>query len=414
MTLRFIRLSFAIRVLCLAPLCLTAASAAYAEDNLNPAVAKSLEAAGNALSAHNYTEAMQCVTTADGVSGKTDYDSYVIEQMRGAIAAQSGDRAVMQSSYDKLIASSRTPRDTKAQLLQAEATVAYTAKDYAAAAVGFERYLKQIGPNADIEKYLIQAYYLQKDYANAARVQKKLIDETLQAKKLPSENELLMLASCQTQLKDAAGQMHTYTLLATYYPKPDYWAQLLHSLVVNDRLPSALQLDVYRIRLAAGNLKQASDFIDAAEVATQVGLPKVGLAFLSQGNALGVLGKGPGADREVKLRNFINAAADRKQASIAADEASALKAKSGDQLLLVGYNYVSFGQADKGLSLMKQAIEKGVTDSDIAHLRLGEAQVDAGHTADAIATFQTVGGDGAAHDIAALWILKLKVAPANK
>lgn len=34
---------------------------------------------------------MQDVTTADSVSGKSDYDSYVIEQMRGAIAAQSGD-----------------------------------------------------------------------------------------------------------------------------------------------------------------------------------------------------------------------------------------------------------------------------------------------------------------------------------
>ncbi|MCH4090869.1 hypothetical protein [Acetobacter sp.] len=408
MSLRFIRLSFAIRVLCLTPLCLTTLSAGRAEDNLNPAVAKSLEAAGHALSAHNYAEAMKDVTTADSVSGKSDYDSYVIEQMRGAIASQSGDRAVMQTSYDKLIASSRTPRDTKAQLLQAEATVAYTAKDYPAAAAGFERYLKQIGPNTDIEKYLIQAYYLQKDYANAARVQKKLVEETLKAKKTPSENELLMLASCQTQLKDTAGQMHTYTLLATYYPKPDYWEQLLHSLVTNNRLPPALQLDVYRIRLAAGNLKLPADFIDAAEIATQMGLPRVGLDIMSQGYTLGALGKGAGADRELKLRNFISAAADKKQASIAADEASAVKAKTGDQLLFVGYNYVSFGQADKGLSLMKQAIEKGVVDADMARLRLGEAQMDAGQTANAIATFQTVAGDNAAHDIAQLWILKLK------
>ncbi|BCI67810.1 hypothetical protein AA0242T_1074 [Acetobacter aceti NRIC 0242] len=410
MTLRFIRLPFAIRALCLAPLCFTAVSIGHAEDNLNPAVAKSLEAAGNSLSAHNYTQAMQDVTTADSVSGKSDYDSYVIEQMRGAIAAQSGDRAVMTSSYDKLIASSRTPRDTKAQLLQAEATVAYTAKDYPAAAAGFERYLKEIGPNADIEKYLIQAYYLQKDYANAARVQKKLVDETLKAKKLPSENELLMLASCQTQLKDTAGQMHTYTLLATYYPKPDYWEQLLHSLVTNNKLPPALQLDVYRIRLAAGNLKQPSDFIDAAEIATQMGLPRVGLDIMSQGYTLGVLGQGAGADRQVKLRNFISAAADKKQASLATDEATAAKAKTGDQLLFVGYNYVSFGQADKGLSLMKQAIEKGVADVGMARLRLGEAQMDAGQTANAIATFQTVEGDSAAHDIAQLWILKLKSA----
>lgn len=409
MVLRFSRLPLAASLLCGLALAPVLPGAAHAADELSPSVSKPLAAAESALSAKNYAKAMEAVKAADAVSGKSSYDSYVIEQMRGAIAAQSGDVATMTEAYDKVIASSRTSKEQKAQLLQAEATTAYTAKDYPRAAAGFERYLKQVGPNAAIEKYLVQSYYLQKDYANAGRIQKQLIEETLKAKKVPAENDLLMLATCQTQVKDTAGQMHTYVLLATYYPKPDYWAQLLHALVTNNSLPPALQLDVYRVRLAAGNLTQASDFLDASEIAVQAGVPKIGLDIMTAGYNAGVLGKEPGAARQAKLKDFIAAAVEKKKASIASEEATAVKAPTGDALLTVGYNYVTLGQADKGLGLMQQAIDKGVRgDINIARLRLGEAQLDAGRAGDAVTTLGTVEGTNGAKDIAQLWILKTK------
>lgn len=400
-------LSLSVLLLCGIFYAVGGVSAASAADDLTPAVAKPLEAAEKALAAHQYGPAMDAVKNADAVSGKTSYDSYVIEQMRGAVAAQSGDLATMGSSYDRLIDSPRTTRAQKAQMIQAEATAAYTAKDYPRAVTGFERYLKAIGLDADIEKYLIQAYYLQKDYANAGRIQKQLVDETLRAGKKPAENDLLMLAACATQTKDSSAQMHAYTLLATYYPKPDYWAQLLHSLVTNSRIPPALQMDVYRVRLAVGNLEKASDYVDAAEIATQSGLPRIGLEFLSQGYTSGVLGKGPGADREARLRSFISAAAEKKRASFAGDEEAAQREKTGGQLLTAGYNYVTFGEAEKGLSLMRQALSMPLPDVNIARLRLGEAQMDAGQDAAAIKTFRTVEGDNGARDIAQLWVLKL-------
>ncbi|NHN89611.1 tol-pal system YbgF family protein [Acetobacter conturbans] len=408
MALRFSRLPLALSLVAGLSLSSALTGVACAADDLSPSVSKPLAAADSALSAKNYAKAMEAVKAADAVSGKTAYDSYVIEQMRGAIAAQSGDVATMTDAYDKVIASPRTSKEQKAQMLQAEATTAYTAKDYARAVTGFERYLKQIGPNAAIEKYLVQSYYLQKDYANAGRIQKQLVEETLKAKKVPAENDLLMLATCQTQVKDTAGQMHSYVLLATYYPKPDYWAQLLHALVTNNSLPPALQLDVYRVRLAAGNLTQASDFLDAAEIAVQSGVPKTGLDILTQGYAAGVLGKDPGAARQAKLKDFIAATVEKKKASIAADEAAALKAPTGDALLTVGYNYVTFGETDKGVGLMQQGIAKGVRDVNIARLHLGEAQMDAGRTADAVTTLRTVDGTNGAKDIAQLWILKIQ------
>ncbi|WP_243429647.1 tol-pal system YbgF family protein [Acetobacter sacchari] len=408
MSFRFSRLTLlAGAVFCL-PVSLATAPMASAEDALSAKVGKPLQAAQSALAAHNYPKAMAAVNEADAIKGKSDYETYTVAQMRAAVAAQSGDAPAATSAYDTLIASSRTPKDAKAQMMMAEATMAYTAKDYPQAVKATERYLKQVGPNAQMQTLLVQSYYLQQDFKNAARVQQDMIDADIKANKVPPESQLQLLATCQTQLKDTGGMTHTYVLLAKYYPKPEYWAQLLHGLETNSKLPPALQLDLYRIRIAAGNLTATADFMDATEIAMQAGLPQVALDIMNQGYALGALGKDAGAAREAKLKALVVKTIDDKKASIAADEAAAEKAPSGNALITVGYNYVTFGQADKGLALIKKGIAKGPFDVNVAKLHLGLAQVAAGKTADAIATFNSVEGDNGARDIAQLWALKLQ------
>ncbi|GBR03694.1 hypothetical protein AOE01nite_29920 [Acetobacter oeni] len=410
MSFRLSRMALLASAMFCLPLSVSGLSSAQAADTLSPAVGKPLQAAQTALAGHNYSKAMAAVNEADAVKGKNDYESYTIDQMRAAVAAQSGDVAGATAAYDKLIASSRTPKDAKAQMLMAEATMAYTAKDYAHAVPAIERYLKQVGPNAQMETLLVQSYYLQNDFKNAARVQQTMIDETLKAKKVPSENQLQLLATCQSQMKDTGGMTHTYVLLATYYPKPEYWALLLHGLVTNPKLPPALQLDVYRIRLAAGNLTSTGDFMDATEIAMQMGLPQVALNIMNQGYTAGALGKDAGAAREAKLKALVVKTVEDKKASADADAAAAVNAPTGNALITAGYNVVTFGQVDKGLDLIRQGIAKGPFDINVAKLRLGEAQMDAGRSADAIATFDTVDGDNGAKDIAQLWALKLKSA----
>lgn len=384
--------------------------AAKAEDVLGADVGKALQQAQSALSAHDYAKAMAAVNAADAVKGKSDYESYTITQMRAAVATQGGQLGEATAAYDKLIASARTPKETKHQMLMSEATMAYTAKNYPSAIKAIERYQKEVGPNATLDTLLAQSYYLQKDYPNSIRVLKQQIEQEIKAKKTPPEAQLQMLGASATALKDSGTSTHAYVLLATYYPKKEYWALLLHELIVNPRIPPSLQLDVYRIRLAAGNVSQARDFMEMTEIAMQSGMPQLALDLMTQGYQANVLGQGAEAPRQARLKAMVEKSVADKKASIAADEAAALKQKTGDDLLTVGYNYVTFGQADKGLPLMQQAMTKGVADVNVARLHYGLAQLAAGKKADAIATFKTVDGGSGAQDIAQLWVLKLSAA----
>ncbi|MFT8657320.1 MAG: hypothetical protein ABF785_11565 [Acetobacter papayae] len=378
-----------------------------AADTLTPAVATALHDAQTALASHAYDKARQAVDQAAAVSGLSAYDDYVITQMRAAVATQAGDTATAIAAYEKLMASSRTPASARNQMLMSEATMAYTAKNYAAASSAISRYLKVAGPNPQMQLLLVQSLYLQRDYAGVLRTVGPMVNADIAAGRKPGESVLQMQAASAVALKDADTASQAYAMLARYYGKKEYWALLLHELVTRSTIPDSLQLDVYRIRLAAGDSLQARDYMDMAEIALQQHLPQLACDLMSQGYTAGVLGTGAEAPRQARLRAMAEKAAADRKATSAADEQAALAQSGGDALFLVGYNAVLSGQAEHGLALMQQAITKGVSDPAVASLHLGLAQLQANQPKEAAATLGHITGKGPVYDIAQLWLLRL-------
>ncbi len=377
-------------------------------DPLRPAVGKPLQAAQVALRKRDFAAAMRDVNAADAVRDKTPDETYVIAQMRAAVAQSSGDVAASISADDVLIASPRTSAAERTRLLMAEAGLAYTAHDYARTVTALERYFKAGGNDPQMHTLLIQSYYLLKDYPHAAQAQARQIAMEERAGQKPTENQLQLLAAVQQQSRDLNGFNATMVKLVQYYPKPDYWANLMQGLRTNPNVPERLQYDVDRIRLAVGLLTSTADFMDMAELAVQQGYPMQAQKVMAAGYASGALGRDAGAPREARLRALIDQTAAAKKASLASDEAAAKAAPDGNALVAVGANAVDAGQAAQGLALMQAGIAKGgLVSVDDARLHLGLAQMDAGLKADAIRTLQTVGGTDGAADMAHLWILEI-------
>ncbi|GAN52819.1 hypothetical protein [Tanticharoenia sakaeratensis] len=386
---------------------------ARAADELSMAVGKPLQQAQTALAARDYTKAMAGVNAADAVAKKTDYESYTIAQMRAAVAAQSGDTASAIKAYDVLIASPRTPAANKPQMLQAEISMAYSAKNYPQVVTLAQQYLKKYpDTTGNVGTTLVQAYYLQNDYANAAKAQQAQIDAEAKAGKKPTENQLQFLATCYTRLKDSSNETHAFVQLVQYYPKPEYWANLIHGLMVNPKIPPQLQFDIERIRLATGVLRNPSDYMDMTERAVQAGLPQLALKLMNQGYANGALGHDAGADREARLHAMVIQRANADHAKLDANAEAAKKDPGAGPLLTAGYDMVLNGQVDEGLALMREGMTRHPLHPEIAQLDYGLAQMDGGRTADAIKTLQAVTGDNGPRDIAAMWALLLQHPPA--
>ncbi len=386
---------------------LAASGTAFAQEALRPEVGKPLARAKQLLAGHQFAAAQAQVRAAAGVRGLTANESFIIEEMRGAIAQQSGDIALAAKTYADMLASGRVPAAEQSKLYMAEASMAYQMKNYPNVVAWTQKYLHSGGKSPEMATLLIQAYYLQGDYPNAAKLQGARIAAEMHAGQRPTEQELQLLARCQQEMHDELGFGNTMTLLVTYYPKPDYWQNLIHSAQTRPGFNSRLQLDIERFELAIGVLTKPADLMDMTELALQVPLPGEAKAIVDRGFASGALGVGPEAARQQRLRALVEKTYAAELPKLAAREPDAQAAHDGNALVALGDEYASYGQYDHGISLMLAGLKKGgLRHPDDAKLHLGLAYLHAGHKADAIRMFRTVGGTEGAAEIARLWIVQ--------
>lgn len=373
---------------------------------LRPEVGKPLQAAQELIKAKKYKEALAKIREADAISGKTPNESYIIERMRASAATSAGDHATAAKSFEAVVESGRLPAADQLKYIQAIVGNYYQAKDYAKTITWLNRYFKEGGNDEAMHALLAQTYYLNGDYAHAGKEAQAAVQADEKAGRAPDEQQLQLWANTASRQNDKAGYVHVMEKLVAYYPKKEYWADLLSRVQSKPGYSDRLSLDLFRLKLAAGQMNGAADYMEMAQLALQAGFPAEAVKVVEQGFKNGILGTGPEAERQKRLRDLAskNAADDRK--TMAQGEADAVKSKDGIGLVNLGYAYVSTGQFDKGIGLMEQGIRKGgFKRPDDARLHMGIAYLQANRKPDAIQALKSVQGTDGTADLARYWIM---------
>src|SRR4051812_45929568 len=369
-------------------------------DAVRPEVGKPLQAAQGFVKQRRGREALAEVAKAEAVGGRTPYENLLINEMKGSAATLAGDHDTAIRSFEAVLGSGRVSGGESTRMVQAIAVAYYQKKDYANAAKWTQRYFKEGGTDGQMRTVLLQSYYLGNDCGSVNRMLAG------SEERRPHEEELQILANCYLREKDTAGYVGAIEKLVLYYPKQQYWTDLLSRVQKKPGFSDRLGVHVFRLRLATGNLKDANDYMEMAQLALQQGVPAEAKAVMDKGYAAGILGKGAEADRQKRLQDLIQRSLDESKKNRDKDERDALAAKDGNELVKVGLNYVYEGNAAKGLPLIQQGIKKGgLKRPEDAKLRLGEAQLQAGQKQQGVATLRSVQGNDGTADIARLWVL---------
>lgn len=386
--------------------------AAHAEEEgkpgtVRPEIGKPLQAAKAALDAKKYGEALAKLKEADAIGNKTPFEEGLLEQMRLIAAIYAEEPAVAAKAYDALAATGTMTADQKLRFIQNIAGAYYRAKDYAGAANWTNRYLQAGGSDPVMRVSLAQAYYLNNDFANATKATSEAIDAYERAGQLPTETLYQLLTSCALKQNDKKAYALALEKLVAAYPKPDYWADLLHQVAGRPGFPDRLSLDVFRLQAAVGGLNNAGQYMEFAELAIQAGLPAEAKQVVDKGYGSGVLGSGAEAERHGRLRDMAKRSVDADQPTLANAEAEANKSPSGNALINTGLNFYGYGQYDKAAALIQQGLAKpDVKNPDDARLHLGIIYLAAGNKAKAIEAFKSVKQGEPAGDLARLWLIK--------
>ena len=389
-------------------------AADVAAKTLRPEVANPVNAAQEAARAGQKDLAETKLREAAAVPSLSMFEQAVIERGRAGVSLSARDWSQAIRSLEVVVNSNQFSGADQLQMLELLSKLTYQEKDYLRAVSWLRRYAQEGGSDAAVRDLLPQALYLANEFKAAADELEARVAADEAAGRATPEVTLRLLISCYLQLKDDTGYGRALERMAQAYPKPEYWTELLSRATKQPGFSERLWLDVHRLRLAAGLMRGADDYVELAQLDLQAGYPSEALTVIDRGLSLSLLGNGKDAAAHTALRERASKAAEKDSADLGRAEASAKSAREGDALVNVGYAYASSGQAAKGISLMEQGIAKGnLKRADEARLRLGQALWQAGRKDDAVKAFAAVQGNDGSAALARVWSAFVR-SPAGK
>ncbi|HMY98370.1 MAG TPA: hypothetical protein PLG92_01460 [Piscinibacter sp.] len=375
---------------------------AWAQETVRPEVGKPMQAAQELMRAGKYKDALARLREAEAVPGRTPYETYLLDRMRGSAAAGAGDDATALAAFESALATSYLQKPERLQILEALAGTAYRAKDWKRVISFAERHAAEGGASASLDKLRLNAYFQSGDYAGVVKALQSQVQAAEKPQPQVDESTLRMLAASQAQLKDDEGYLATLEKLLRYHPKKEYWADVLARVARQPGMLDRQALDYLRLSFATQTLEDGERYVELATLAMQAGLPAEARRVIESGYAAGVLGSGAEADRHRRLRDLATKQAAEDVASLKPD----VVGRTPDANLAVGQALVSIGRIDQGLPLIEQSVGRsGLKRPDEARLHLGQAYLAAGQPEKAAEAFAEVTTSGPVATLARLWRL---------
>ena len=386
--------------------CLSAQAAAPAApaETARPAVGALLNEAQVLVTGGRGEQALAPLQAAEKLGPLNAYEAFVWQRLRAAAALQQGDLATAQTALEAVLAAQRLDPAEAQQALASMGQTLYRAKDYAAAARWLQRYADAGGSDADALALRAPARYFAKDYAGARELLLAGTQADAEAARVTPLASWRMLAGAQRQLGDDAGYRLALRGMAVQHPQPALWAELVQrELGEPTAWPERQLLDVQRLLRAAGALGGAEAALALAEQAQLAGFPGEALKVLDEALTAPGITAGQSASmsrrRDAALRQ---AESDRRQR--ARDETAARSARDGQALFTLGWAWVTEGQAETGLPLMVQGLQRGgIARPEEARLHHGMALALAGQKTEAQQALRQVQGDASLVALAGLW-----------
>jgi tetratricopeptide (TPR) repeat protein len=389
----------------------TPAFAAEGKQTNSAKLAKPLKEAHDDLNAKKYADAIAKLREAEGMAGKTPYDQHLINDMLGFAYARTQNYAEAAKAWEAELDDGITPQSEVPTRVRQLAEANYQIKNYDKAIEFGNRAIKGGFADEELRTLVGQAYYLKGDWKGTLHFEENLVDDKIKNGQTPKNESLQLVLSACVKLSDSACETRSLEKIVAYYPKPEYWSQLLYTMRQQTSGNEANLLQTYRLMSEVDVLKSPDDYSEMAQLALEQGSPGEAQRILEKGIAKGVFTEPRAKAKNQRLLESAKKAAATDQASLQRIEKEADAAPTGAKNVGLGLAYLGYGQYDKAAETLSKGIAKGgLRNESEARLLLGIAQLKAGHKEDATKSFHAVKGDPSLERLANLWSLHAKQA----
>lgn len=395
---------------------LTPATALAAEAGKNKittkAVAEPLKKAQAAMQAKQWDAALAEIRKAQAVEKKTPFETYQIDEFMGYVLIQQKKFGEAAPVFERMLNSGFLPPEQIDDRTKTVAQLYFQQKDYRKAAEWAKKWLAKYPNQEEMSVLLGQSQYLLEDWKGAAGTMMGVSKSAERNGQAPKENWLQIVLSSYFKLDDKAGVAEALKKMVRYYPKDEYWENLLDIYRRKDS-SDKITLGYYRLMNDVGVLKDKGDYVEMAQLAMDAGVPGEAQEVVQKGVQSGKLKSDDKTEQGRYDRLLASAtklsAADKAQLAQLAKDAE--KASQGQADVALGQAYLSYGQYDEAIEAFQRGIKKGgVTDPDEANISLGIALMKKGQKDQARQAFQTIKDESKWNDLADLWIIRTQAA----
>ena len=240
-------------------------------ETVRPEIGKPLKEASALIKAGKFKDALAKLHEAESVGGRTPVENYNIEGMRVAAASGAGDADSMVKGFEAMKASGRLSQPEQLRMIESIAGTFLRNKDNARALTWSQRYFKEGGTSATMKQVQTSAQFYSGDMAGIIKQTLEEISADEKAGRTPPQDKLNLLLTAASRQKDSANEALATEKLLNYYPRKELWAQILGGLPQKKGFSDRFALDVYRLKLATGNMRSANDYMEMAQLAAQAG-----------------------------------------------------------------------------------------------------------------------------------------------
>jgi tetratricopeptide (TPR) repeat protein len=390
----------------------TAQAAEPAGKVTTKAVAEPLKKAQEAMKNKQWDAALAAIKQAQASEKKTPFETYQIDEFLGYVLIQQKKFGEAAPVFERMLNSGFVPAEQVDDRTKTVAQLYFQVKEYKKSAEWARKWLEKHPGDEAISVLLGQSYYVMNDYKNAAQTMSAVSTAAERGGRAPQENWLQIVLSSQFKLDNKDGIAEALKKLVRYYPKAEYWENLLDIYRRKDS-SDRITLGYYRLMNDVGTLKQADDYVEMAQLAMDAGVPGEAQNIVEKGVEGGTL-KSPDKTTQGRYDRLLasakkSAAADKPTLTQLAKEAD--KATSGQAYVGLGQAYLSYGMYDEAIEALKKGIAKGgATDADEAQISLGIAYLRKGQKDLARQAFKAVKAESKWHDLAELWEVRTQQA----
>jgi tetratricopeptide (TPR) repeat protein len=304
-------------------------------------------------------------------------------------------------AYQNVLAQENLPLAMETATIYSLAQLYFATENYDQAIVMINRWLGQAeDPGPDPYILLAQAYYQQKQYAEAIKPVETAIRIAAEDGRPPKEQWLLLLRVFYFELEDYDKVAEILHQLLAMNPKREYWIQL--SGIYGEREQPRKQLIAFEMAYLQDMLTSGREIVTLAQLYLQAEVPYKAGVVLEKGLNDGLVEKNA---RNYRLLSQAWTLAREDEKAIPTLTRAAQLSDDGELDIRLARAYANLGRWSDAADAATRAISKGgLRRTDQANILLGMSLYNLERYPQAISAFRVAGEDQRSRNDASRWI----------